>query len=528
MADARLQVIIDLQDRISAGLKKVRDNLNDIKTGFSEQAEASQKFAKGLTTSIAAIGGAAFFGIKFEAQMETVRQGLITLLGSAEKADTTIARIKEEAKRTPFEIEGLSTAVQLISSVTKDGDKAIDTILNVGEGLAAMGKGQNELDRIIINLQQIAAVGKASSLDIKQFAFAGIPIYEMLEDQTGLAGEALGDFITEGGVTFDLLTKMFDEANNVGGRFFDAYKNQTGTLTQLWSNFKDTLNTSLGTFVKQTGIFDGLKTALSFLTEETGKFFEKVTNLFLFFREHPSTLYIIAGAILGALVPAIIAATITFATFLISLAPFMLGGAIIAGIIAGIIWIVKNWEMIKAKTIEIWGAIKLFFANVWESIKNSLSSALSSVWESIKNATKPITDAFGNIWNIVKEKTIAAFEGIKDAIKGAINWIIDKINWFVQKANAIVSKGAGAVGISIPMIPEIPRLAKGGIVKRPTLAMIGENGAEAVIPLNKANRQGMGGNIINIIVNGDISGEDLIEKVGDALTKRLQLSTAIV
>lgn len=64
-------------------------------------------------------------------------------------------------------------------------------------------------------------------------------------------------------------------------------------------------------------------------------------------------------------------------------------------------------------------------------------------------------------------------------------------------------------------IPTITPLAKGGIVKSPTLAMIGEQGAEAVIPLNKAG--GMGGNI-NINITGDVYGfDDFEDRVAEAV-----------
>ncbi|WP_248785704.1 phage tail tape measure protein, partial [Escherichia coli] len=50
-----------------------------------------------------------------------------------------------------------------------------------------------------------------------------------------------------------------------------------------------------------------------------------------------------------------------------------------------------------------------------------------------------------------------------------------------------------------PDIPRIPALAEGGIVTRPTLALIGEAGPEAVVPLNRANTMGGG---VTINVNG--------------------------
>jgi hypothetical protein len=59
--------------------------------------------------------------------------------------------------------------------------------------------------------------------------------------------------------------------------------------------------------------------------------------------------------------------------------------------------------------------------------------------------------------------------------------------------------GIGGKGFDVP---DIPMLAQGGIVTSPTLAMIGEAGPEAVIPLNRAGGMGLGGNTITVNVNG--------------------------
>jgi hypothetical protein len=70
-----------------------------------------------------------------------------------------------------------------------------------------------------------------------------------------------------------------------------------------------------------------------------------------------------------------------------------------------------------------------------------------------------------------------------------------------------------------PRATGIPKLAQGGIVNRPTLAMIGEKGPEAVIPLNKAG--GMGGAVYNITVNAGIgtSGQEVGKQIVEAIKK---------
>lgn len=154
-----------------------------ITNSLQEAEKASQLFATGLLAVGAATATAAGFGIKYAADLETMRAGFITLLGSAKLADQAISRIQKDAASTPFEFKGLVNANQLLTSVTKNSGDSERLLLNVGKALTAMGKGQPELDRIIVNLQQIGAIGHANAVDIKQFAYAGIPIYDLLNDK---------------------------------------------------------------------------------------------------------------------------------------------------------------------------------------------------------------------------------------------------------------------------------------------------------------------------------------------------------
>lgn len=259
---ANVKAVITAEDRASGVISGVGGSF----TKLSGAMAVGQLAAQAITRAFDMMVGAAKQGIIVAANLETARVGFITLLGSAEKADATMARIKKEAARTPFEIPGLTEATQMLAGVTKDGDRALNFILDIGEGLSAMGRGQAELDRISVNLQQIAATGRAFGIDIRQFAFAGIPIYEMLQDEIGLTGEALQSFIEDGGVTFDLLEKMFKKATDAGGRFHGAFTNQAGTFNQLVSNMKDNFNIFLSDFIKQTGIFDAVKRAFGSLT----------------------------------------------------------------------------------------------------------------------------------------------------------------------------------------------------------------------------------------------------------------------
>jgi hypothetical protein len=121
---------------------------------------------------------------------------------------------------------------------------------------------------------------------------------------------------------------------------------------------------------------------------------------------------------------------------------------------------------------------------------------------------------------------MAVVKSIANPIIGVINAIIGGINQLLKMLNAIkigweAKKILGKTVIpafsidpfNFSMIPTIPKMARGGIVRSPTLAMLGEAGPEAVVPLGKA---GMGSIIINIM--GPTYGmDDFDRRVAEAV-----------
>ncbi len=83
-------------------------------------------------------------------------------------------------------------------------------------------------------LQQIQNAGKATSADIKQFAYAGIDVYGILADYTGKTAEEVQKMT----VTYDLLSNALISAADEGGRYFNSMSTQSETLNGQWSNVK--------------------------------------------------------------------------------------------------------------------------------------------------------------------------------------------------------------------------------------------------------------------------------------------------
>ncbi len=201
------------------------------------------------------------------------------------------------------------------------------------------------------------------------------------------------------------------------------------------------------------------------------------------------------------------------------------GGNVFEGFLLGIARIgdnIGNW--IYDHIFEpFWKGIKAAFgiaspskkmAEIGEYIILGLQKGITATWETITaffdRALSNVQEIFANAWDALRENTVAVWQGIKDAIKDAINGIISAVNGMIQAVcngiNAVVDAlngisfdvpdwvpllGGKHFGIDLPHLqaPQIPMLANGGVIKQPTLAMMGEyqdasSNPEIVAPQN--------------------------------------------
>jgi hypothetical protein len=144
---------------------------------------------------------------------------------------------------------------------------------------------------------------------------------------------------------------------------------------------------------------------------------------------------------------------------------------------------------------EFMEGLRLVFSSGWDGIVKVIGLAIDLITELgplLLKAGGALGDAFMNGLKAALSAS-AGFIGdvgaaLLSAIKGVINsQVIDRINSALQFDFDTHIPGVGTVSIN-PQ--DIPYLASGGIVTSPTLAVIGEKGPEAVIPLSSANARG--------------------------------------
>src|SRR5690606_14656815 len=244
----------------------------------------------------------------------------------------------------------------------------------------------------------------------------------------------------------------------------------------------------------------------------------------------------VLGPILLVLGPIIstlgtLASAFTFLLSPVGLVVAAIGAAIAIGVL-----LYKNWDEVVGFIKNLWSTFSDWFMGLWGQIGSWVLLATGPIGIAIliwKNFDDIVARLQG-LWEGFKDRLLGIWESIKSGIRGAVNGIIEIINSMIRAINRIEIRlpkipdwvpgigGRGGGSISFPNIPTIPKLASGGIVTRPTLAMIGEAGPEAVIPLNRgAAAAGSGPITINNSGTGGV--EDITERLVGEIRRRLAL-----
>lgn len=245
-AEAQLKTTASALKSANNGMDSFGKSASSTGSGLTAALTKSQLLASAISTLAgAAISGAKQFvsmGIEYNAQIESYRVGLTNMLGDAEAANAAMQAIQEDAARTPFSVDSLTQANQLLISAGENAGYSRKVIMALGDAVSATGGGNAELSRMAANLQQIANVGKASAIDIKQFAYAGINVYQVLADYTGKTVQEVQNMT----ISYDLLSNALIAASDEGGRYYNAMNTQSQTMNGRVSTLKDNVSQLAG------------------------------------------------------------------------------------------------------------------------------------------------------------------------------------------------------------------------------------------------------------------------------------------
>lgn len=462
--------------------KELKNASKNLKKAGRELTKIGKSLTMGITAPIVGAGAASF---KMAADMEDAMGATSQIFGKSASSMQSWAKDLQSyygiASGEALEYGNMmGSMLQNIGGLTEDeAAKQSQTLIALAGDLTAMYGGTTQ---DAVRALTGALKGNNTMLDNYGMAANDAMIKTKALEMGIYSGTGQMDLATKQAATLALIMEQSGAAQGQAAREAEG---ASGSMRAMTTELKN-LATSFGTILLP--ILTPIIAKINEMVQKFGALDEGT-------KKNIVTALLLAAAIgplmmaLGGLATGIgsaLAMAIKFTTAIkagktvLSALGVMMGpaGLVTIGILAfaaAAFLVIKNWDSIKA-----------FFSGLGENIKG--------------------------IFEKIKDFVTGIFDTIASHIKAKINTIIDFFNIFIRGLNKIKIKmpswlGGGEWKVSIP---EIPKLAEGGIVTQPTLAMIGEAGPEAVVPLDK----GMGGNItINVRSPFDVAKEvDFIQK----------------
>ncbi len=424
-------------DAATAGARKLEKQIEKLENKGGEKSSSGggllssivggNLIASGISMAGDALMNGAGSIISASVQQEQNKVGLKTFLGAG--TDEAYNNIKKDAAVTPFDTQSLLMVNRALISAGLSAKDARRDAMNLGNAISAVGGGNDELSRMAVNMQQIKTVGKASAMDIKQFAFAGINIYKLLADATGKNI----DQVKEMHVSYALLSKSLQHAAEKGGAYYGALDAQGKTVGGKWSTFMDNLKNTAA---------------------DIGTALQPVFHWFLD---------------MG------IGITNSFSTIMPVIQPVIDVLNNIPKIMDEILSPTGSWSvyisLIKEYAANIWKTFKSLIGNVWHIVEGvvawidksvlmkDLFWAISKIGEAILWSMRAIGDTISWLWDNIIKPILDKVEWVYSHIKGLFGGgktTIEVVDGTIPKtafsANPAFNGGGGAFSLYQPAV----------------------------------------------------------------------------
>lgn len=172
----------------------------------------------------------------------------------------------------------------------------------------------------------------------------------------------------------------------------------------------------------------------------------------------------------------------------------------------------KHWD-------QVWGFVKSIAKGAFDWIKHHMDLIIDVALGPIGIAITLLSKHWDTIWGGMKTVVADVAGFIEAAFKAPFNAVAYLWNHTLGKMSFHLPDWVPGLGGKGFDMPTIPMLADGGIVSRPTLAMIGEAGPEAVVPLSRGG--GLGGPTVHVVVQGPVIGRNGMAELSEMIRAEL-------
>ena len=235
-------------ERANSHAGKLNSTVQDLKSLFLQGGLVfgAQQFAMSIITT----GG----------EMEKQHIALQSILGDMQNANTMFNQIKELALNSPFTFSELNRDVKQLAAYGVEYDQLYDTTKRLADMSSGLGVS---FDRIALAFGQVQARGWLDGKELRQIAYAGIPLLEKLSEfyskQEGrnVSTSEIKTRISSRDVSFDDVKSIFWQMTDAGGQFYNMQQVLSETLLGRYNKLKDAWEIMLADFSNGKNVIGG-------------------------------------------------------------------------------------------------------------------------------------------------------------------------------------------------------------------------------------------------------------------------------
>lgn len=238
--------------------KEVALSVSDISNSF--------KKAFGLVAGISSLEQLISKIIDVRGQFQQADTAIQTMLGSKEKADALLAKVREYATVSPLEFGDITSATQMMLGFNIEAEKVPRFIEAIGD--VSMGNSQ-KFNSLSLAFSQMSATGKLMGQDLNQMINAGFNPLSVMAEKSGKSIATLKKEMSDGKITTEMVQQAFIDATSAGGKFYNMSENASKTISGQMSMLSDAIDSALNNMGKSSEgmIMKGIKAATALVQD---------------------------------------------------------------------------------------------------------------------------------------------------------------------------------------------------------------------------------------------------------------------
>lgn len=537
--------------------------------GNAWSVAAGSLISKGISKITATISSSMDTAIK---RVDTLAnsQKVFTAMGyAADDVNKSMEGLTEYLDGLPTSMTTAVNAVQSLSASFGGIDVGTQAFIDLNNAGLAFGATTAQIENAIAQLGQLSLDGPLDAQTWNSLRNSGFaPVFAaMAKDANKTVGELKASF-GSGELTVQDFMDRLHKLNTEGGgdmeSLADLAKANTNGIGTAIENVQNRIAKAIAKIIDHIGQ-EKISQAINNISEGFTKVADVVINIIDFLSANQWILEFV-GTFVGVLTAISVAMWAVNAAMMASPITWIVLG--ISAIIAGIVLLITHIKEVGQFFQSVFGGVAEFlggicqtigdfFVGLWEGFKAGVQGA----WDFITGIFGNLASFFGSIFSSAWEAVKAVFstggqifmgivDGITSAFRTIVNAIITGINHVValpfNAINGFLSflKGIDILGIK-PFdwvgtidVPQIPLLAQGGIVNGATTAIIGEDGQEAVLPLEhntdnwagllastlavEMQEQDYAGREINVYMTNEINNRLDAQEIGRVMVQSIR------